>query len=328
MSSIASPQEAAPGLRQLRRISIRVATGIGVLWGAATLTFIAVQVMPGDPAYAIAGAASGGNSAPSAAVIALIRRQYGFNEPVLTQYLRYLGQLLHGDLGSSYQLQEPVTTVIGQQIGATIQLAVAASIIAVALALVVALATAKRRRWIRSTSSGAELVFASMPSFWLGLLLLSVFSYSLHWLPAIGNQGLASLVLPSVTIALPISAVLAQVLRNSLEDTLEQPFITTARARGLGEAGVRLGHALRHSLAPLLTLSGFIIGGLFGGAVITETLFSRQGLGKILLTAVQDKDMPVVMGIVLLAAVVYVVVNIVVDLLYPVIDPRLKETVL
>lgn len=328
MSDITFGTLAAPGARHLRRIAIRLITGIGVVWGAATLTFIAVHVMPGDPAYAIAGAASGGNSAPSAAVIALIRRQYGFNKPVLVQYLDYLGQLLHGNLGNSYQLQEPVTEVIGQQIGATVQLAIAASVVSIVLAVVVALATAKRRWWVRSTASGAELVFASMPSFWLGLLLLTAFAYHLHWFPAIGSQGLSTLVLPSFTIALPIAAVLSQVLRNSLEDTLEQPFITTARARGLGEAGVRLRHAFRHCLAPLLTLSGFVIGGLFGGAVITESLFSRQGIGRILLTAVQDKDMPVVMGIVLLAAVVYVVVNIIVDLLHPVIDPRLKESVL
>ncbi len=305
----------------LRRIGLRVLTGIGVIWGAATATFLTIHLMPGDPAYAIVG---GENAAPSAAVVAQVRRQYGFNEPVLVQYLQYLGRLLTGNLGESYQLKEPVTQVIGEQIGATIQLAVSAAVVAVVLAIVVAVFTAKRRPLIRLTSSGIELFLASTPSFWLGLLLLSVFSYGLHWFPAIGSQNLVSLVLPTLMISLPIAAVLIQVLRGSLEETLEQPFITTARARGLSETAVRLGHAFRHSLAPLITMSGFVVGGLFSGAVIAESLFSRQGLGRILLAAVNGKDMPVVLGIVLLSAAIYVVVNLVVDLLYPIIDPRLR----
>ncbi|MHA7984389.1 ABC transporter permease [Rathayibacter sp. CAU 1779] len=308
----------------LRQALVRVATGVLVIWGAATLTFVTLHVMPGDPVQAIVG---GDNAAPSPAVVAEVRNEYGFNQPLIAQYVRYLGQLLHGDLGVSYQMHQPVTVVIGQQLGATVQLALTAGITAIALALVVAVLTAKRPRLVRSTASGVELILASTPSFWLGLLLLAVFSYGLHWFPSIGNQGPASLVLPTVMIALPIAAVLSQVLRNALEDVLEQPFIVTARARGLGEAAVRFGHALRHAVTPLITMSGFVIGGLFGGAVIAESLFSRQGLGRILLTAVNSQDMPVVLGIVLLSATVYVVVNIVVDLLYPVIDPRLRGAV-
>ncbi len=308
----------------VRHALVRVATGVLVIWGAATLTFLTIHIMPGDPVQAIVG---GENAAPTAAVLAQVRRQYGFDQPLVVQYARYLGGLLRGDLGVSYQMHQPVSVVIGQQLGATVQLAVAAGAVAIGLALVVALLTANRRRAVRSTASGAELILASTPSFWLGLLLLAAFSYGLHWFPSIGNRGPASLVLPTVMIALPIAAVVSQVLRTALEDALEQPFIVTARARGLGEAAVRVGHALRHALTPLVTMAGFVVGGLFGGAVIAESLFSRQGLGRILLTAVTSQDMPVVLGIVLLSAAVYVVVNIVVDLLYPIIDPRLKGAV-
>lgn len=305
----------------LWRIGARVLGGIGVVWGAATLTFIAIHLTPGDPAYAIVG---GPEAAPSPDVIAQVRAEYGFDQPVLLQYLQYLGRLATGDLGTSYRLHLPVDQVIAEQLGGTVQLALTAAFVAVILALVVAVFTAKRSRWVGSVSTGVELFLASSPSFWLGILLLTAFSFGLHWFPAIGNQGPASLVLPALTLALPIGAVLSQVVRSSLEDVLEQPFIVTARARGLSDAAVRIGHGLRHSLIPLATMSGFVIGGLLGGAVIVESLFSRQGIGRILLAAVNAKDMPVVLGVVLLSAVVYVVVNLVVDLLYPVLDPRLK----
>jgi len=309
--------------RLIRTVGIRLVTGLGVAWGAASLTFLAIHLTPGDPAYAIVG---GPEASPTPEVIAQVRQEYGFDLPLWQQYLNYLVRLVGGNLGDSYRLQAPVTQVIGDQLPGTMQLAALAAVVAVTLALVVAVLTAKRRRWVRSLASGTELVFASTPSFWLGILLLVVFAYGLRWFPSIGNADWRSLVLPTLTLALPIAAVLSQVLRNALEETLEQPFIVTARARGLGEAAVRLRHGLRHSIIPLVTMSGFVVGGLLGGAVITESLFTRQGIGRVLLAAVDGKDLPVVLGVVLLAAVVYVVVNLIVDLLYPVIDPRLRET--
>ena len=300
----------------------RALSGVGVAWGAATLTFLAIQLTPGDPALAIVG---GPEASPTEEVLATVREQYGFTDPLWQQYLSYLGKLLTGDLGTSYRLHTPVTQVIGEQISGTVQLAVSAAVLAVAIAVASAVLTAKRSRPVRAVASGAELLLTSTPSFWLGIVLLVIFSYGLRWFPSIGNDGWRSLVLPALTLALPIAALLAQVLRASLEEALEQPFIVTARARGLGEAGVRLGHALRHSIIPLVTMSGFVIGGLLGGAVITESLFTRQGIGRVLLAAVNGKDLPVVLGVVLLAALVYVVVNLFVDLVYPLIDPRLKE---
>ncbi|GLW10911.1 ABC transporter permease [Microtetraspora sp. NBRC 13810] len=308
--------------RVLRLIGWRLLAGAGVLWGAATLSFLVIQFTPGDPAQAIVG---GENAAPTPEVIAQVTREYGLDRPWYEQYLSHLGRVLHGDLGTSYRLHEPVTQAIGEQAGATVELALAAAVVALTLSVAVALATARRRRWVRGAASGAELLVASTPSFWLGILLLTVFSFGLRILPATGSHGFRSLILPAFALALPIAGVLGHVLREALEEVLEEPFIVSARTRGLADLTVRLRHALRHALTPLVTMSGYWVGALLGGAVITETLFTRQGIGRLLISAVDAKDLPVVLGVVLLSAGIYVLVNLVVDLLYLVIDPRLRE---
>jgi peptide/nickel transport system permease protein len=215
--------------------------------------------------------------------------------------------------------------LVGEQLGSTVVLAASAAVVAVVGAVVAALATAGRRPAVRGPVSGIELVLASLPSFWLGIVLLTVFSFTLGWFPAIGGDGWRGLVLPTLTLALPIGAVLSQVARSAVEEVLDEPFVVTARARGLSDAAVRVRHVLRHTLVPLTTMTGYVVGGLFGGAVITETLFNRAGLGRLLLSAVNSKDMPVVLGLVLLSAAVYVVINLVVDALYPIVDPRLRS---
>jgi peptide/nickel transport system permease protein len=304
------------------RVGSRVLGAAGVLWGAATLTFLALVLIPGDIAYAIVG---GPDSNPSPEVLAEVRREYGLDRPVWEQYGAYLLRLLTGDLGTSYRFHAPVGQLIGEQVGPTVVLALSAGVVGVLGAVVVALATAGRRPAVRGPVSGVELVLASLPSFWLGIVLLTVFSFTLGWFPSIGGEGWRGLVLPTLTLALPMGAVLSQVVRASVEEVLEEPFVVTARARGLTDTAVRVRHVLRHTLVPLTTMSGFVVGGLFGGAVITETLFNRQGLGRLLLSAVDSKDMPVVLGLVLLSAAVYVVVNLVVDATYPLIDPRLRS---
>ncbi|MDF3935899.1 ABC transporter permease [Pseudomonas citronellolis] len=306
----------------LRRVFWRFLGGLAVLWGAASLTFLALNVSGGDPALAILG---GPDAMPTAEAIAQVRRDYGLDQPLAVQYVHYLGRLAQGDLGESYRLRIPVTRALATQIGATAQLALWAALAAVLLALAAALLTANGKRATRNLASGGELLLSSMPSFVLGILLLLVFSFQLHWLPPTGSQGWRSLVLPILTLALPVAAVLAQVLRQELEEILEQPFIAMARARGLSETGVRLGHALRHALTPLITLSGFVFAALLGGAVITENLFARQGIGRLMLNAVNDKDVPVVLGITLLAAAIYVLVNLAVDLLNALVDPRVND---
>jgi peptide/nickel transport system permease protein len=303
-----------------RRVAYRLLAGVGVLWGAATLSFVALHVTAGDAALATV-AGQGAN--PTQEVLERVRHDYGLDLPLWRQYLGYLGRLLHGDLGQSYQQRIGVGKAIGEQLGPTVQLALSAAVVAVLLAVAVAVLTARRRPWIRGIASGTELVLSSTPTFVLGMVLLIVFAFQLKVLPVSGNQNAAALVLPTVTLVLPIAAVLSQVLRAELEEVLEQPFILTARTRGMRDVSVRLRHALRHALVQIITMSGFVIGGLLGGAVITETLFVRQGVGQLMLSAVTTKDIPMVLGLVLFAALVYVVVNLLVDIGYTLIDRRL-----
>jgi peptide/nickel transport system permease protein len=303
----------------LRRILLRLAVGIGVLWGAATLTFLAVYLIPGDTALLILG---GPDARPTAETLAQVRSDYLLDQPFIVQYGSYLGNLLQGDLGQSYRLRLPVTEAIGQQIGATALLASSAVVLALPLTFAVAILSAQRANWIRSIVSGIEVVFAATPTFIIGFALLIVFSFTLHWFPIGGNQGLMALVLPALTLALAIFGTLSQVLRNELEDVLEQPFILTARSRGMRDLPVRIRHALRHAAIPVMTMSGFVVAALLGGSVVVETLFSRQGIGSLTLASVYNKDLPVIIGIVLLSAAVYVVVNLVIDLLYTLIDPK------
>jgi peptide/nickel transport system permease protein len=307
----------------LRRLGWRLAAGVGVMWGAATFAFITLHATAGDIALTTVSA---NGSDPTEAVLQEVRRQYGLNLPLWRQYTDYLWKLLHGNLGQSYQQHIAVTRAIGMQLVPTLELAAAAAAVSVVLAVVVATLTANRRSWLRMLTTGTELVLASMPTFVVGLLLLIVFGLELDWLPISGQNGFSSLVLPVITLALPISAVLGQVLRSQLEEVLEQPFILTARARGMREMSVRARHALRHASIQLVTMSGYVIGSLLGGAVIVESLFNRQGLGQLMLASTTDKDIPLVTGVILFAALAYVVVNILVDIAYTLIDPRVVTT--
>ncbi|KQO00864.1 MULTISPECIES: ABC transporter permease [unclassified Arthrobacter] len=303
----------------LRRVVTRLLIGVGVLWGAASLTFLAIHLVPGDIALLILG---GPDARPTPEALAQVRADYLLDQPFVVQYGSYLGNLLQGDLGQSYRLRIPVSEAIGQQIGATAALSAAAVALALPLTFAVAILSAQRAPWIRGIVSGIEVVLAATPTFIIGFALLIVFSFTLHWFPIGGNQGPAALVLPALTLALAVFGTLSQVLRNELEDVLEQPFILTARSRGLRDLAVRFRHALRHAIIPVLTMSGFVVAALLGGSVVVETLFSRQGLGSLTLASVYNKDLPVIIGIVLLAAAVYVVVNLVIDLLYTLIDPK------
>ncbi|GII31967.1 ABC transporter permease [Planotetraspora mira] len=302
-----------------KRIGVRLIAGVGVLWGAATLSFIALHVTAGDAALSTV-AGQGAN--PTKELLDQVRRDFGLDQPLYRQYLDYLGRLLHGDLGQSYQQRIAVSRAITEQLGQTVQLAVSAAAVAVLLAIGAAVLTARRRPW-RSIASGVELTLSATPTFVIGIVLLIVFSFTLKVLPVSGNDGPRALILPMLTLALPIGAVLAQVLRSELEEVLEQPFILTARSRGMRDTVVRVRHALRHALVQIVTMSGFVVGGLLGGAVITETLFVRQGVGQLMLSAVTTKDIPMVLGLVVFAAFVYVVVNLLVDITYTLIDPRL-----
>ncbi|MFI6977797.1 ABC transporter permease [Embleya sp. NPDC050154] len=320
-SAAASAAPTARLPRVLRAVGGRLVAIATVLLGAATLAFAGLKLLPGDPVATLLGP----QTTASPAVRAQIRADYGFDEPLVSQYLHYLWELLHGRLGESYQLQQPVSALIGEQFGSTFELALSALVLAVVIAVVSALATAGRRSALRSALGAWELVAVSTPSFWLGIVLLTVFSFRLQWFPVAGTEGVQTLVLPAVTLALPIAGVLAQVLRESLDKALGEPFVVTARARGLSATAVRVRHAFRHAAIPLLTLSGWLTGTLLGGTVLVEKVFARPGIGALTLQSVNTKDMPVVMGVVLLAALVFVLISQLTDVLYAVIDPRLRK---
>ena len=293
-----------------------------MLWGAATLTFIAAQLMPGDPAQTILG---GAGSRPSPEQIAAVREQYGFNDPVLVQYLNYLGGLLRGELGTSYILKQPVAGVITEQLAPTVVLTLTALVLSWVIAVAVTLLTAHRSRWLSSIGSGLESFLAALPQYWLGIVLLVVFAFQLRLLPVVGDSGPEGLVLPALTLALPLAGYLGQVTRDEFSSAMEQPFAVSARARGMSDWAVRWRHALRHALLPGLTLSGWALGSLFSTAVIVESVFARPGLGRLLVDAVTSKDMPVVIGVTLFVAAVYVLANLLVDIAFVRVDPRLRR---
>ena len=305
-----------------QRVAIKLLGTVAVLLAVATLTFGAEHLMPGDPANAILG---GAGSHPTRAQLDAVRHQYGFDKPILVQYGDYMKGLVTGDLGTSYVLKQPVTTVISQQAGATLWLTLAALVLSWVMALVWTLCTAGRSRVTTGLGSGLELVAAGLPQYWLGIILLVVFAFNLHWFPVAGGSGPVALVLPALTLAIPLAGFLGQVTRDEFASVLDQPFVVSARARGMSDAGVRTRHALRHAVLPGLTLSGWALGSLFSGAVLVEAMFVQAGLGPVLVAAVEQQDMPVVIGVTMLIALVYVIANLIVDVTYVLVDPRLRK---
>jgi len=290
-----------------------------VVWGAATAGFVALRMIPGDPVDVMLGV----QARVSDAVREQIRADWGLDEPAVVQYFLYLSRLVQGDLGQSYQLRAPVIDVIGQQALPTLMLTALAMVFALALALGTALLA--RGRFATRVVSVLELFVVSAPTFWIGLVLLSIFSFQLGWFPVAGTAGFSSIFLPAVTLALPVSGILSQVLRQGLDSAENQPFATTARSRGLTPAGLVMRHSLRHAATGTVTLTGYLFGSLLGGAVLVETVFARQGLGGVAIRAIISRDIPVVLGIIVLAAVVFALLNLLIDLSYRGLDPRLRR---
>nr|WP_246150451.1 ABC transporter permease [Agromyces intestinalis] len=309
-----------------RRFGVRLAGAVLVLWAVATITFFAIRLIPGDPAQAILG---GPGSQASAEALEAVRHEYGLDLPLLQQYLLALGRLATWDFGTSYALRQPVAEVIAAQLPGTFALAVIALalawVIALALALFSTLGAGTRGGRIAAAVGGTvETVAAALPHFWLAAVLVVVFSTWLHLLPPVSTADASGLVLPVVTLAIPVAGFLAQVMRESLQQALGAPFSLSARSRGETEGGVRFRHALRHAALPGVNLSAWAFGYLVSGAVVVETIFARPGLGRSLLQAVTLRDVPLVTGIVLVSAIAYIVVTIVADLVSVALDPRLR----
>jgi peptide/nickel transport system permease protein len=301
-------------------IETRLAAAVPVVVGVSILVFASLYLLPGDPVQALVGEVP-----VDKARLDAVRHQLGLDDPLWVQYARFAANALHGDLGRSLQGGQPVTQAILQQLPATLQLTAAALVVALMLGITLGtLAAIHHRTWVDSAIMMVALTGVSIPSFWLGLLLLLVFSLGLRWLPATGSEGWERLIMPALTLGYGASAVIARLMRGSMLEVLSQEFVTTARAKGLRDLMVIWRHALRNALIPVITMVGLQLGNLLAGAVVVETVFSRQGVGRLLLGAILGKDFPVVQGTVLFIATAYVLLNLIVDVAYAVVDPRIR----
>ncbi len=296
----------------------RIAAVIPVLVGVSILAFLMSHLVPGDPVAVMLG--QHGNAEDAAR----LRRELGLDDPLYVQYGRYVARAVQGDLGDSIRSGQPVLREIWERFPSTLTLTICAVVVAVVVGVLLGIAAAASGR---ATTDAGIMAFAllgiSMPYFWSGILLILLFGLKLGWLPIAGT-GLKALVLPTITLAAPAAAVLARMARSTMLEVLNQDFVRTARAKGLREQIVVGRHVLKNALIPVVTIVGLQFGGLLTGAVIVESVFSRPGLGRYTVTAVQSRDFPQIQGIVLVSAAIYVFVNLVVDLLYATIDPRIR----
>jgi ABC-type dipeptide/oligopeptide/nickel transport system permease component len=292
-----------------------------VLVGVSALTFAMLHLVPGDPVTAILG-----RQAVSAERIAALRAQLGLDRPLLVQYASYVGGALQGDFGRSIRSERSVVAMIAEAAPSTLQLALAALLFAIVVGFSLGLLAAVRRnRWpdflVMTTAVGG----ISIPSFWLGMLLILVFSVWLGWLPSVASKGdWRGLILPAITLGVAEAAVIARVVRSSVVDALDQEYMRTATAKGLPPLRRLLRHALPNALIPVVTVVGLQAGFLLAGSVVVETVFARPGLGRLAISAVNNRDFPVVQGVVLVTAAAYVVINTFTDLLYATLDPRVR----
>ncbi|WP_159501817.1 ABC transporter permease [Microbacterium sp. 18062] len=321
MSTIdASPTRAAPSRHAALAVAAlrRLGSLLLVLLLTATITFAVLEFAGGDTVSAVLGQNAVVDEATRQAVIA----QYGLDQPVWIRYVDYLGGLIVGDFGQSYAQRKPVAEVLATGVWPTLQLALSAAALAIVIALIVGLSTGRGRPVPRVVAQAIELVLVSTPTFWLGIILLTVFGFGLRWFPVWGDSGWQSLVLPTIALGLPIAAVLSQVIREGADKAESQPFVISARARGITERRLRYVHILTHASGPALNVAGLVIGGLLGGAVLTESVFGRPGLGSIALQAILSRDLPVVLAVVLVSAAVYVLASTLTDVVQSSLDPR------
>jgi ABC-type dipeptide/oligopeptide/nickel transport system permease component len=298
----------------------RILAVVPVLFGVTLAVFSMLFLVPGDPVKMMLA-----EFVTTPDQIAQMRAQLHLDDPVLTQYGRFVANAVRGDLGTSIRSRRAVATEIRGNLGSTAQLALAAMAVAVGLGIPLGLLAAlSRNSWLDVAAMGTALLGVSMPSFWLGLLLIFVFSLHLPWFPATGGGGLHHLVLPAITLGMIAAAIIARLTRSSMLEVLGQDYVRTARAKGLGGFSVVARHALKNALIPIITIFGLQFGNLLAGAVIVETVFSRPGLGRLIVGGILNKDFPLVQGVVLFVATSYVLINLLVDVAYAYADPRIR----
>ena len=305
----------------LKYIIRRIIAMIPVVIGITFLVFMIMQLAPGDPVQMILG----DNASPEA--VEAMRDEMGLNDNVLIQYGRYLVNLAQGDMGTSYVNKRPVADEVFSRVPATFKLAAVAAVVSIVIAIPLGiLAAIKQNTLFDHSSMVVSLIGISMPAFWLALMLMLLFSLKLGWLPAQGaKDGWKSYVLPSIAIGFMQMAAIARTTRSSMLETIRQDYIRTARSKGITEREVIFNHSFRNALIPTVTIVGVQLGGLLGGAVLTETVFAWPGLGRLVVQAVNGRDVPVVLGCIVVLSVGFSIVNLVVDLLYGFIDPRVRS---
>jgi peptide/nickel transport system permease protein len=299
----------------LRRLALVIPTVIG----AVTLVFFFLHMIPGDPVEVMLGETA------QQADKERLRQELGLNQPLYVQYGRFMVGVVEGDLGSSYFYRQPVAQVVAERVPATVELALAAFLVAGLIAIPLGIIAALREGTaVDNAAVLFSLVGVSLPNFWLGPLLIILFSITLGWFPVSGKAGVASLILPAITLGAAFAAILSRMTRASLLERLGEDYLMVARAKGLPEWRVILKHALRNALIPIITVMGLQIGALLSGAIITENVFSWPGIGTLLINAIQARDYPLVQGCILFISLSYVLVNLLTDLLYGWADPRIR----
>ena len=306
-----------------RSLLNRLVQLVPVLLLISVIIFSLMHVLPGDPAMLILSGAEGGAAGPER--LAELRAQMGLDDPLPVQYFRFLGGALTGDFGESIRFRVPVSELLADRFASTMTLAFAGLCWSILIGVPLGMAAAVRQNgWIDATAMSLSYLGAAMPVYWLGLLFILFFSFDLRWFPPAGGGSIRHLVLPSLTLGLISAGIVARLVRSSMIETLEEDYIRTGRAKGLGEAVLLWRHGLKNALIPVVTMLGLQFGGMLAGAVVTETVFSRPGLGRLVVDAILAKDYPLVQGCVLFLAVIYLFVNLFVDVLYAWLDPRIR----
>jgi ABC-type dipeptide/oligopeptide/nickel transport system permease component len=297
----------------------RTLAALLVIWGVVTVIFVVVRVIPGDPAAVLLGTNA------TQEMVAEQRAKMGLDEPLPVQYALFLRQAAFGDWGRSYHENRPALRVVAERLPATFELGIAGTAITVILSVILGTLAA---RWVQSPADRAigmvSLIGQAIPNFWLGIVLVILFARVLHWLPSFGRGSPAHLVLPVMTLSVQLIGVMTRLIRAGILETLGQDYVRTARSKGISERRVLVRHVYRNMLIPVVTVLGLQLGALLGGVVVIETVFAWPGLGRLIVTSINNRDYPVVQAAVTLAAVIFVVINLVVDLLYGYLDPRIR----
>ena len=298
----------------------RLLAAIPVLFGVSVVVFAMLHLVPGDSVTLMLS-----EFQTSPEQIARLRAQLHLDEPLPQQFGRFLWNAVHGDLGYSLRTKRPVLTEILENLPSTAVLTLAGMVVAIGMGVTLGVCAAVRQHsWFDTFSMLIALLGVSIPSFWLGLLLIFMLSLKLGWLPATGGGDVRHLIMPALTLGLGASAIIARLSRSCMLEVLRQEYITTARAKGLRETVVILRHGLKNALIPVVTIIGLQLGHLLGGTVVIETVFARPGIGRLIVTGILEKDIPLVQGIILIGAMSYVLINLLVDVMYAILDPRIR----